>query len=324
MKWSESCESAHVATRQTNRLGYMPHAQRQPALSPSRSNDYTQCPLLFRFRTIDKLPEAPSKAATKGTLVHWVLEHLYDRPIGTRTVESAHALVPSALNAVHARTPELDSMFSDEQDKSRWLREAETLIEKYFTLEDPNRLEPAEREVNVSAMLNNDMKIKGIIDRLDVAPNGAVRVVDYKSGKAPLPQYSGSAAYQMRFYAVALRESRNIIPAMLQLVYLGDGQILRNEPTAQELDQTKAKIISVWDDIRRNAEADEWRPKTSKLCGWCSFKDICPAFGGTAPVLEQGASAKVWLEAPTLFSDSGSGPSDLGQVGEARQAGSAD
>lgn len=280
-------------TRQSN--------PRPPALSPSRSNDYNQCPLLFRFRTIDKLPEAPSKAATKGTLVHWVLEHLYDSPLGARTVDSAKSLVPAALNAVHARTPDLDDMFTDAADKQKWLSEAGTLIERYFTLEDPNRLEPAEREVNISALLDNSMRIKGIIDRVDVAPNGAVRIVDYKSGKAPLPQYSASAAFQMRFYAVAMRESRNIMPAMLQLVYLGDGQILRNEPTHEELDQAKNRIISIWDDIRRNAEREEWRPKTSKLCGWCSFKPICPAFGGTAPELEPGKSAKVWLEAPTLF-----------------------
>ncbi len=279
----------------------MSSIRRAPALSPSRANDYSQCPLMFRLRTIDKLPEPPSKAATKGTLVHWVLEHLYNAPIGRRSPEAAHALVPSALTAVQARTPDLEEMFESEEDKKRWLDEAGKLIDRYFTLEDPNRLEPAEREVNISAMLDGTMRIKGIIDRVDVAPNGAVRLVDYKTGKAPRPQYSASAAFQMRFYAVAMREARGVTPAMLQLNYLGDGQVLRNEPTEADLDQAKDKIISIWDDIRRNAERDEWRPKTSKLCGWCSFQSICPSFGGTPPELEPGASAKVWLEPPTLF-----------------------
>jgi putative RecB family exonuclease len=256
---------------------------------------------MFRFRTIDRLPEPPSKAATKGTLVHWVLEHLYNAPIGRRSPEAAHALVPNALTAVQARTPDLDTMFESEADKKQWLAEAGKLIDRYFTLEDPNRLEPAEREVNISALLDGTMRIKGIIDRVDIAPNGAVRLVDYKTGKAPRPQYSASAAFQMRFYAVAMREARGVTPAMLQLNYLGDGQVLRNEPTEADLDQAKGKIISIWDDIRRNAERDEWRPRTSKLCGWCSFQSICPSFGGAPPELEQGASAKVWLEPPTLF-----------------------
>ena len=51
-----------------------------PALSPSRAADFKQCPLLFRFRTIDKLEGPPSPAAARGTLVHAVLEHLFDLP----------------------------------------------------------------------------------------------------------------------------------------------------------------------------------------------------------------------------------------------------
>ncbi|NUP20980.1 MAG: DUF2800 domain-containing protein, partial [Streptomyces sp.] len=47
------------------------------SLSPSRASDFMQCPLLYRFRVIDRLPEKPSAAATKGTLVHAVLERLF-------------------------------------------------------------------------------------------------------------------------------------------------------------------------------------------------------------------------------------------------------
>ena len=60
-----------------------------PALSPSRAADFKQCPLLYRFRTIDRLPQAPSSAATRGTVVHAVLERLFDLPAAERTVEAA-------------------------------------------------------------------------------------------------------------------------------------------------------------------------------------------------------------------------------------------
>ena len=59
-----------------------------PALSPSRAADFKQCPLLFRFRTIDKLEGPPSPAAARGTLVHAVLEHLFDLPAAERTPEA--------------------------------------------------------------------------------------------------------------------------------------------------------------------------------------------------------------------------------------------
>ncbi|MCZ9339058.1 PD-(D/E)XK nuclease family protein, partial [Streptomyces sp. TRM76130] len=71
------------------------HVALPPAsLSPSRAGDFMQCPLLYRFRVIDRLPEKPSEAATRGTLVHAVLERLFDAPAAERTPPRAKALVP--------------------------------------------------------------------------------------------------------------------------------------------------------------------------------------------------------------------------------------
>ncbi|MBV7412898.1 PD-(D/E)XK nuclease family protein, partial [Dermabacteraceae bacterium TAE3-ERU27] len=47
------------------------------ALSPSRANDYRQCPLLYRLRAIDRIPEPKTVAQVKGTLVHDVLEQMH-------------------------------------------------------------------------------------------------------------------------------------------------------------------------------------------------------------------------------------------------------
>ena len=64
-----------------------------PALSPSRAADFKQCPLLYRFRVIDRLPSPTSAAAARGTLVHAVLERLFDLPAHERTPAAAAALV---------------------------------------------------------------------------------------------------------------------------------------------------------------------------------------------------------------------------------------
>ncbi len=267
---------------------------RKAALSPSRANDFLQCPLLFRLRTVDKLPEPPSLAATKGTLVHSVLERLYDHPAANRNNQLAHALLPTEWDKLRASRPEVTDMFATEQDLAAWLRSAGSLVDTYFTVEDPTRLEPAQREVFIETTLEHGPLVRGVVDRIDVAPDGAVRVVDYKTGKSPRPQYAASAAFQMRFYGLILLRTKGYLPKMLQLVYLGDGQILRNEPTLADLESTEVKIRGIWDDIVRAAERNEWRPKKSKLCDWCNFKEICPAFDGTPPELAPGAAAKAW------------------------------
>src|SRR2546429_8742466 len=67
--------------------------ERRPSLSPSRAADFKTCPLLYRFRTIDRLPEQPTFDQARGTLVHAVLERLFDLPAADRTVDPAAALV---------------------------------------------------------------------------------------------------------------------------------------------------------------------------------------------------------------------------------------
>jgi len=256
-----------------------------PSLSPSRANDFQQCPLLFRFRVIDRLPEPPSEAAARGTLVHSVLEHLYDAPAGARTPELAIDSIPEAWEMLVEERPELAGLVPEGGDEE-WLAKAAALVRTYFTLEDPNRLAPAEREIKLEHQLADGPLLRGIIDRLDVAPDGAVRVVDYKTGKSPRPGYGASAAFQMRFYGVMLWKERGIVPASLQLVYLGDGQVLRNTPTEADLQQAHDRITGVWDEIVAAARSDRWRPHRTPLCGWCAHRDLCPEFGGTPPEID--------------------------------------
>ena len=137
---------------------------RKAALSPSRANDFLQCPLLFRLRTVDKLPEPPSLAATKGTLVHSVLERLYDHPAANRNNQLAHALLPTEWDKLRASRPEVTDMFATEQDLAAWLRSAGSLVDTYFTVEDPTRLEPAQREVFIETTLEHGPLVRGVVD----------------------------------------------------------------------------------------------------------------------------------------------------------------
>ncbi|MTE18310.1 DUF2800 domain-containing protein [Streptomyces sp. TRM43335] len=263
------------------------------SLSPSRAADFMQCPLLYRFRVIDKLPEKPTPAATRGTVVHAVLERLFDSPARERSVPRARAMVVREWERLLARRPELAELFTagdegdggaaDDAELAHWLAEAEELVERWFSLEDPTRLEPAERELFVEARLESGLRLRGIIDRVDVAPTGEVRIVDYKTGKAPRPEYAAGALFQMKFYALVLWRLRGTVPRRLQLVYLGSGDVLTYDPDEDDLRGVERKLLALWDAIRRATETGEWRPRRGPLCGWCAHQALCPEFGGTPP-----------------------------------------
>lgn len=265
-----------------------PSGSHRAALSPSRAGDFMTCPLLYRFRVLDRLPEPPSPAAARGTVVHMVLERLYDQPPGGRTLETATALLSPSWAALLESDTELATLFADDTDgalSGEWLAGAEELLSTYFRLEDPTRLEPAERELYVEATLESGLTLRGYVDRLDVAGDGAMRVVDYKTGKSPRDGFEQRALFQMRFYALALWRLRGEVPRVLQLVYLGDGEVVRYEPDEADLRSMERKVVALWAAIERAHTSGDWRPSPSRLCDWCAHRALCPAWGGTPPPL---------------------------------------
>jgi putative RecB family exonuclease len=258
-----------------------------PSLSPSRAGDFLTCPLLYRFRVIDRLPEPPSPAAARGTLVHAVLERLFDEPAASRTPATARALLEPQWDRLTAEEPALAELFDDEAGRSSWLAEASVMLDRYFTLEDPTRLEPSHRELAVEATLDSGLLLRGFIDRLDVAASGEIRIVDYKTGASPREEFVARALFQMKFYAVALWLTRRQVPELLQLIYLGNGEIVRYAPDEADLRATVRKIDAVWQAIQRASSTGDWRHRQSRLCEWCAHQSICPAFGGTPPPLPE-------------------------------------
>jgi putative RecB family exonuclease len=260
------------------------------ALSPSRAADFMQCPLLYRFRVIDKLPSPPSAAAARGTLVHAVLERLFDLSASARTIEAAAALVEPQWKALLADEPELADLV-DESDPvalASWFGDAVTLIERWFTLEDPTRLEPAERELYVETDLDG-LTLRGYVDRLDLTPTGEMRIVDYKTGRSPSELFEGKALFQMKFYALVLWRLRGEVPRMLQLVYLANSEIVRYSPDESDLLAVERKLKALWRAIETAAKDGDWRPSKSRLCDWCDHRTFCPEWGGTPPPLPEGA-----------------------------------
>lgn len=254
------------------------------SLSPSRAADFLSCPLMFRFRTVDRLPEPSSPEAVQGTLVHKVLEDIFDLPALERTRQRAHAMLEPTWAALRAEDPRVNGIL-DGLDETAWLRSAGEAVDRWFGLEDPTRLEPAEREALVECLLDSGLMLRGIIDRIDVAPDGAVRISDYKTSTAVAEGFEARALFQLRFYGLMIWRTRGVVPSVIRLVYLGDGQIVSYEPDEADLVATERKVHAIWAAIREARETGDYRPSPGRNCDWCVHHALCPVFGGTPPPL---------------------------------------
>jgi len=110
-----------------------------------------------------------------------------------------------------------------------------------------------------------------------VAPTGEVRIIDYKTGKSPKPGWEDKALFQLRVYALLYWKNNGVLPRLLQLMYLGDGKLVRSNPTVADLEAAQKSLLRTADDILASIDKDYWPPKPSRLCDWCYFKTMCPA-----------------------------------------------
>jgi putative RecB family exonuclease len=215
--------------------------------------------------------------------VHAVLERLFDLPAPERTPDAAGRLVEPQWARLREERPELSDLLAEGLDEAEFVRGAGELLGGYFAVEDPRRLEPAEREVPVEARLGEDLLLRGIVDRLDIAPGGALRVVDYKTGGAPREAFEARALFQLKFYALVLWRTRGTVPRVLRLLYLRDAEVCDYAPDAEELALFERTLAALWRAIEKATEERDFRPRPSRLCAWCSHQALCPAFGGTPP-----------------------------------------
>jgi putative RecB family exonuclease len=249
------------------------------SLSPSKVSSFKDCALAFRFSAIDKLPEAPSAPAMKGTAVHRALELLLSEQPEARTPERAAECLGVALGEMRD-DPAWEELGLEDPDTLAFEQDAAGMLERYFRIEDPRRVEPVGLELTLESEIGG-VTVRGIIDRLERDPDGGLVVTDYKTGRTPGRAQEQSRLGGVHFYAYLCHRHYGELPSRVQLMYLGaEPQIISTEPTEQSVRGLERRVEAIWSAVERACEREDFRPKTSALCNWCSFQEYCPAFGG--------------------------------------------
>lgn len=249
------------------------------SLSPSKVSTFQDCALAFRFSAIDHLPEPPSAPAVKGTLVHRALELLFCDPPPRRDVERAHGHLVDAM-AELADDEEFRGLGLDDAESEAFFTDAATMLDRYFLLEDPTTVSPIGVELRMEVELG-DLRLRGIIDRLELDPDGELVVTDYKTGRVPSEQQERARLGGVHFYSYMCERLFGRRPARIQLLYLSQNpQVISATPTEQSTRALERKVEAIWKAVVAACEKENFQPKPSRLCDWCAFRAYCPAVGG--------------------------------------------
>ncbi len=249
------------------------------SLSPSKVTSFRDCALAFRFNAIEHLPDEPTVWTVRGTLVHQVLERLFWRhDRGRRSRAVAEGELSLAWDELQS-DPDYLALGLSTTDAEAFRAEAGTLVANYFDLEDPDEITPVGVELTLEARVG-DMRLRGIIDRLDLTADGELVVVDYKTGRAPSPAYEQAKLVGVHIYALLCTEVLGRPPVQVKLLHLKEPTTIVAEPTEQSLRGQRKKTVAVWSAIERACRDEDFRPRTSPLCNYCRFRPFCPAYGG--------------------------------------------
>lgn len=264
------------------------------ALSASSSSLFNQCRLKWRFRYIDKLPDPPGIDALVGSFAHRVLEELLKLPNGYRSQDQARSLATQVWGSF-SRKRDVKNLKLDAAGVTDFKVRAWQAITGLWELEDPNTCQVKDTERFFKVDLAG-VPFRGVIDRLEQV-DGALVVSDYKSGKAPNPQYAEKALRQVMYYAAAVEVLTNSRPALARLLYLGQ-RIESRHVNDTNIAQAHQELSEAWSEIQQAVKADDFGPSPSPLCAWCVYVNRCPV--GQAEVKLRLNSGKVRSDAPAL------------------------
>ncbi|NBD73980.1 UvrD-helicase domain-containing protein [Patescibacteria group bacterium] len=252
----------------------------EQGLSVTAYNTYLKDPWEYLFSSLLRVPQAPSKHLLFGNAVHGALRDVYERVREGESVDVPYALV--RLRYHLSRAPLSEEAFDES------LTKGEEALARYLAAHLSESPQVFATEFSVTGQLRIDdaltIPLRGILDRVDLAPSGGFSVVDYKTGAPKSRNHllgktkspgAGDYYRQVTFYALLLEQyeggAHPLERAEIAFIEPTDKGVLKPHevfvPEREEVDALSADLARVAREIYDLAFWD--RPCDPSTCSFC-------------------------------------------------------
>lgn len=240
-------------------------------ISYSSFDTYQSCPLKYKFREIDKLPEPKSKEAVFGTLIHSVMKFVHTPSLLPPTLDQAIDYFAKGWNS---------EVFENELEERAAFTQGVSMIQEYYGRNHIADFTIVDLESRFAIEIGDDTTgkhvVSGIIDRIDKTREG-YEIIDYKTTRKMPSQDKVDNDIQLSIYLKAFlerypKEKGNIANITVSLYYLKHGVKLSSKRSQEQLDALEKNIL----DVIKAIEESKFDPILSPLCDWCGYQSSCP------------------------------------------------
>ena len=236
-------------------------------LSASSLKTYDQCQLKYYYNYIERLQKKQWDHFDLGNICHKVLEIFHRTYMDEGNAKgSLNKLMTYSFEKGIAEFPKVSDAI---------VLEAKDLLRSYLKGVSQSGM-PLVKGVETSfeIQLEDDLILRGFLDRVDIMKDGKFHIVDYKTTKSA--QYLDP--FQLKIYGLWLQEEYGEVDVFKASYVLlrQDSKTKAYDFNRDDLIQCRKKIYKFAESIQTSMDNDLWKPSPCKLCNWCDFKDICP------------------------------------------------
>lgn len=239
-------------------------------ISYTSLDTYQSCPLKYKFREVDKIPEVKSKDAVFGNVVHGTLKFIHTPGVLYPTLDQAMEYFSNSWNP---------AVFEDENEERAAFSQGIRIIQDYYRENNPADFKVVDLESRFQIEIgseDNRHTVAGIIDRIDKTDEG-YEIIDYKTNKKMPSQEKVDNDLQLSVYLKAFlkrypKEIESLDKIKVSLYFLRHGVKLTSNRTLEQLEKSEQLFL----EVIKLIESEKFEPNVSPLCSWCSYQKICP------------------------------------------------
>lgn len=243
-------------------------------ISASRVKTYTMCPRKYYYNYIEKLPRMDWDHFDLGTLVHGVLEFFHESLRIDADLKKANVkrIMKEAFKKQRQKMEKGDENHPSMILKPKILLEARDLLKEYLDNIISNGIGSTilALEDEFELDLNEEFRIKGVVDRIDQDRDGIFHIKDYKTNKNPKYMESSQLCTYGLYLLNKYPDVKKFRGSYVMMRF--GGMPVNYDFTVEDVEKERKKLIEYAELI---SNEERWIARPSRLCNWCDFQSIC-------------------------------------------------